>query len=127
MRALHYAQDRFWAGTDNKGIFSSADGLHWQAAGGKVEGAVYAIRSAGDQLIAASQHGILSGDGANAWQRSGPRMLFATIASDPQTPNNWLAGASPGGLWFTRDAGQNWQQIAHFKHVRAVLAPEEGH
>jgi len=50
-------------------------------------------------------------------------MLFAAVAVDPKDPQRWLAGASPGGLWQTADAGQSWQQIDHFKHVRAVLAP----
>ena len=47
---------------------------------------------------------------------------YGIAARDDAT---WAAGASPGGLWHTRDAGASWQQTGHFKHVRSVLAPEE--
>ena len=124
VRALFYTQDRFWAGTDDRGIFSSQDGLHWVAAGEGVEGAVYAIASAGTKLVAATPYGLVVGDGAGPWQRCGPRMLFVTVAVDPADPTRWMAGASPGGLWHTQDAGQSWRQIDTYKHVRAVLAPE---
>ena len=60
-----------------------------------------------------------------AWQRLGPRMLFAALAVDGDNPQRWLAGASPGGLWHTEDGGQTWNQLDGFKHVRAVLPPEE--
>ncbi len=123
VRALYYTCDRFWAGTDDCGIFSSEDGLHWEKMGGEIEGAVYAISEAGNQLIAATQCGIVAGDAQGPWQRLGPRMLFAAIAVDPKDSQRWLAGASPGGLWQTTDAGQSWRQINYFKHVRAVLAP----
>jgi photosystem II stability/assembly factor-like uncharacterized protein len=124
VRALYYAQNRFWAGSDDRGIFHSADGLSWTEAGTGVDGAVYALAKVGDQLVAATGCGLVLGDGEATWQRLGPRMLFAAVAVDPQNPQCWLAGASPGGLWQTTDAGQTWRQINHFKHVRAVLAPE---
>lgn len=125
VRALYYTCDRFWAGADSGGIFSSEDGLHWEKMGGGIEGAVYDINAAGGQLVAATGHGLVSGDGQGPWQRLGPRMLFACVAVDGKNPQQWLAGASPGGLWHTQDSGHNWRQLSHFKHVRAILSPEE--
>ena len=125
VRALHAARGLLWAGTDDRGILHSEDGLHWTQAGGDVEGAVYALHDTGAQLLAATQYGILTGDGESSWTRSGPRLSTNCITSDPSAPDTWAAGASPGGLWHTRDAGAHWQQSGDFKHVRVVLAPEE--
>ncbi len=127
VRALYCdrTHGRFWAGADRGGIFSSEDGLRWQKMGGDIEGAVYDINTTGEQFIAATGHGIVRGNGDGSWQRLGPRMLFACIAADGNDPQQWLAGASPGGLWHTDDSGQNWRQLDHFKHVRAILSPEE--
>ena len=120
VRALMAARDRLWAGTADRGIFTSEDGLQWQA-NGSAAGAVYALHDAGSTLLAATQFGVLTGDGE--WKPSGPHLpVTCTAARDDTT---WAAGASPGGLWHTRDAGASWQQTGHFKHVRAVLAPEE--
>ena len=66
-----------------------------------------------------------AGDGDGSWTETGPRLSTTSITSTPRTPGTWAAGASPGGLWHTRDAGEHWQQAGHFKHVRVVLAPEE--
>ena len=125
VRALYYTCDRFWAGAERGGIFSSEDGLHWERMGGDIEGAVYDIGEADNRLIAATGHGIVAGDAQGPWQRLGPRMLFATLAVDRRDPQCWLAGASPGGLWQTGDGGQTWSQLDGFKHVRAILPPEE--
>ena len=38
VRALYYTCDRFWAGTDDCGIFSSEDGLHWDKNGRRNRG-----------------------------------------------------------------------------------------
>ncbi len=124
VRCLYRWQDRFWAGTDDRGILSSADGIHWIVAGGDIEGPVYAMSCAGRGLAAATGHGLVAGDGEGLWQRLGPRLLFAAVAVDPTDPDTWLAGASPGGLWHTADAGHTWRQISPFKDVRTVLAPE---
>lgn len=125
VRALYHTHGRFWAGTDSGGIFSSEDGLEWKKAGGDIEGPVYDINTAGEQLVAATGHGLVKGDGQGAWQRLGPRMLFACIAVDGKDSQQWLAGATPGGLWHTEDSGKNWRQLSQFKHVRAILSPEE--
>ena len=125
VRALYYTCDRFWAGAERGGLFSSDDGLHWERMGGKIEGAVYDINETDNRLVAATGHGIVAGNAEGPWQRLGPRMLFATLAVDGDNPQRWLAGASPGGLWHTEDGGQTWNQLDGFKHVRAVLPPEE--
>ncbi|MGY8823529.1 MAG: hypothetical protein ACKVJG_06245 [Candidatus Latescibacterota bacterium] len=125
VRALYHARGLFWAGTDSGGIFSSENGLEWKKVGGDIEGAVYDINTAGEHFVAATSCGLVKGDGQGAWQRLGPRMLFACVAVDGKDPQQWLAGATPGGLWHTEDSGQNWRQLSHFKHVRAILSPEE--
>ena len=125
MRALYYTRDRFWAGAERGGLFSSEDGLYWEQMGGNIEGAVYDINEADNRLLSATGYGIVAGDAEGPWQRLGPRMLFATLAVDGRDPQRWLAGASPGGLWHTEDGGQTWSQLDGFKHVRAVLPPEE--
>ena len=125
VRALCSARGRLWAGTDDRGILHSEDGMHWTLAGSPVEGAVYALHDTGSSLLAATQYGIVTGDGDGSWTQTGPRLSTTSITSTPRTPGTWAAGASPGGLWHTRDAGGHWQQAGDFKHVRVVLAPEE--
>lgn len=125
VRALLCARNRLWAGTDERGIWHSDDGLHWTEASANIAGAVYALHDTGSTFLAATQYGIITGDGAGPWNPTGPRLPTTCITADPHAPETWAAGASPGGLWHTRDAGGRWQQAGHFKHVRVVLAPEE--
>ena len=125
VRALLYALGAFWAGTDARGVWRSQDGLQWQQAGtGAQEATVFALAASGERLLAGSLEGILVGDGQGAWQRSGPGMLTSALAVDPQGQDVWLAGASPGGLWRTEDAGQRWAQVGSFSGVGALIAPQ---
>lgn len=125
VRALLSARGRLWAGTDDRGILHSDDGLHWTQAGSDIEGAVYALHDTGACLLAATQYGVVTGNGDGPWISTGPRLSTTCITSDPRSPDTWAVGASPGGLWFTCNAGESWRQTGHFKHVRVVLAPEE--
>lgn len=125
VRAVLSARGRAWAGTDDRGVWHSEDGLHWERAGSGIEGAIYALHDAGTELLAATQYGIATGDGEGPWTLLGPRLSTTCITADSRHPGTWMAGASPGGLWYTRDSGIHWQQAGHFKHVRVVLVPEE--
>lgn len=125
VRALAYIQGRFWAGTDDRGIWRSEDGVRWDSAGHTPDGgAVFDLMLAGDDIVAATEYGAAIGDGSGHWVRTGPRHLCAAMACHPASTSTWLAGATPGGLWYTEDGGQSWQQIPGFVNVRAVIAPE---
>lgn len=125
VRALAYIHGRFWAGTDDRGIWRSEDGERWVTAGHTpAGGAVFDLMLAGGDIIAATEHGAAVGDGSGHWVRSGPRHLCAAVACHPASKSTWLAGATPGGLWFTEDGGHAWQQIQGFVNVRAIIAPE---
>ena len=126
VRGLWQGLGCYWAGTDERGIWRSVDGMHWEPAGSGLElGTVFALAESDGRIVAGTLEGVVVGDGRGYWQRSGPRMLMAAIAVDPAAPQRWLAGGDPGGLWFTEDGGQRWQQAAGLPtSVEAILAPE---
>jgi len=126
VRGLCRALGSFWAGTDERGIWRSKDGLSWEPAGrGLDRGTVFALAESGGRIVAGSLEGIVVGDGRGAWRRVGPRMLMAAVGVHPAAPDVWLAGGDPGGLWFTEDGGAAWQQVAGLPaSVEAVLSPE---
>lgn len=125
VRALAFIHGQFWAGTDDRGIWRSEDGERWDSAGHAADGgAVFDLMPAGGDLVAATEHGVAIGDGSGHWARVGPRHLCAAVRCHPGSTSTWLAGATPGGLWFTEDGGHTWQQIPGFVNVRAIIAPE---
>lgn len=125
VRALAYIHDQFWAGTDDRGIWRSEDGLRWDSAGHTADGgAIYELMLAGDDIVAATEHGVAIGDGSGHWVRTGPRHLCAAVRCHPGSTSTWLAGATPAGLWYTEDGGHAWQQIPGFVNVRAIIGPE---
>ncbi len=125
VRALAFIDGAFWAGTDDRGIWHSQDGIRWDSVGHTPDGgAVFGLRTTGESMLAATEHGVAVGDGSGRWVRTGPRHLCADVACHPESSSLWLAGAAPGGLWATEDAGATWRQIPGFVNVRAILAPE---
>lgn len=125
VRALACIQGQFWAGTDDRGIWRSEDGERWDSTGHTADGgAVFELMRAGDDIVAATEHGVAIGDGSGHWVRRGPRHLCAAVRCHPGSTSTWLAGATPGGLWYTEDGGHAWQQIPGFVNVRAIIAPE---
>ena len=125
VRALACIRGQFWAGTDDRGIWHSEDGQRWDSAGHTPDGgAVFDLMLAGDDIIAATEHGVAVGDGSGHWVRTGPRHLCAAAACHPASTSTWLTGATPGGLWYTEDGGHSWHQIKGFVNVRAIIAPE---
>jgi hypothetical protein len=128
VRGLCRALDAFWAGTDERGIWRSEDGIHWEPAGtGLDNGTVFDLTESGGRMVAGGRDGVVVGDGQGYWQRVGPRMLMAAVGADPEDARVWLAGGDPGSLWLTEDGGQKWQQVAGLPTaVEAILAPEEG-
>ena len=125
VRALAFMNGQFWAGTDDRGIWRSEDGVRWDSAGHAPDGgAVFELTLAGADIIAATEHGVAIGDGSGHWVRTGPRHLCAAVACHPVSTSTWLTGATPGGLWYTEDGGHTWRQVPGFVNVRAIIAPE---
>ncbi len=125
VRALAFIHGQFWAGTDDRGIWRSEDGARWDSVGHTPDGgAVFELTLAGDDILAATEHGVAVGDGSGHWVRTGPRHLCAAVRCHPVSTSTWLAGATPGGLWYTEDGGNAWQHVPGFANVRAILPPE---
>lgn len=123
-RALIQARDMLWAATDGGGVWCSVDGSNWATAGTGLETAsVFSLATAQGQLLAGTLHGICSGDGESPWHRSGPSLLVSAVAAHPEADGLWLAGATPGGLWRTEDAGRRWCQVGDFDTVHRIMAP----
>lgn len=122
VRSLIWSQDVFWAGADRGGVWRSVDGVDWQQAGAGLEDVpVYSLAWADDRFIAGTEKGIAVGDGSGDWRLVGPTVRMRAInASD----SVWLAGASPGGLWFSENRGQSWQKTGNFNRVQAIVAVE---
>lgn len=124
-RALLHAFDSLWAGTDEGGIWRSVDGFSWQRAGAGLDSAtIFSLSATADRILAGSLRGICVGDGDSSWQRLGPSLLVSAIAAHPDAGGPWLAGATPGGLWQSDDAGDHWHQIGGFDSVRVIVPPE---
>lgn len=125
VRALCHHDERFWAGADDGGVWASSDGLTWERAGrGLDDDTVFALSVSDGRLLAGTERGVASGDGRGAWRMSAPQMRVSAIAAHPEDSAYWMAGAYPGGLWFTDDAGETWQQHAGFGVVEAIVAPQ---
>ena len=124
-RVLLHAFGAVWAGTDEGGVWRSADGLVWQRAGqGLDEGTVFALAATDAGLVAGTLQGLCVGDGTGAWHRCGPRLLVSAVAVHPEPTGPWLAGAIPGGLWRSDDGGASWRQSGAFDTVHCILPPE---
>jgi ligand-binding sensor domain-containing protein len=122
VRALCAADGAFWAGTDGGGVWRSIDGLTWNRAGAGLDDAtVYSLAWTGDRLLAGLEGGLAIGDGAGFWKRFGPGLRVRTVAAGA---GSWLAGASPGGLWYSDDAGGRWRKTGDFVSVRTITRRE---
>ena len=127
-RALCRAGDFFWAGTDDRGVLRSSDGMTWEPVGNPpADVAVFSLTSSGDAIIAGTLEGVYVGDSSGEWLRRGPRLLVSAVAVHPEDSEWWLAGATPGGLWMTRNGGDTWDQTGDFKIVRSILPPGRTH
>jgi hypothetical protein len=122
VRGLCWALGAFWAGVDDGGVWRSEDGVSWARAGGGLDDVtVYSIACTGDRLLVGLEGGIAVGDGTGRWAYQGPKIRTRVVIAQGDI---WLAGASPGGLWWSSDLGQRWQKTGDFASVRSILARE---
>ncbi len=127
VRALCHHAERFWAGADEGGVWTSSDGFTWERAGRGLDAdTVFALTASDGRLLAGTGRGVAIGDGSGTWHQTAPQMRVSAIAAHPEDHSYWMAGADPGGLWWTGDDGHTWQQHAGFGIVEAIIAPERG-
>lgn len=128
VRALASAHGALWAGTDTRGVWRR-EGGSWRPAGtGLAVEPVFSLAEAsGGTVLAGTSRGIAAGDGRGSWRIAGPRMLVSALATgeDPDRAGSelWLAGASPGGLWYSTSRGEEWRSIPGHAWVRALASP----
>ena len=100
--SLERAAGRLWAGTIPGGLFSSGDGgVSWQL---------------NEALWARPERAEWAGGGY-------PEPGIHSLCSHPQRPDELLLGLSSGGVWVTRDAGQDW--TVHCRGLKADYMPPE--
>lgn len=122
VRTLCHADGAFWAGADEGGVWRSPDGRDWTRAGQGLEHLpVFSLTWAGDRLIAGTGRGVAQGDGRGSWVLGGAPLRVAAVAA---ARGRWLAGANPGGLWVSEDAGDTWQKTGTLDFVRVIETPE---
>jgi hypothetical protein len=122
VRGLCWARGVFWAGVDDGGVWRSKNGIDWSRAGtGLDEATVYSLSPAGDRLLVGLEGGIAVGEVVGHWALQGPKIRTRVVSS---CGDLWLAGASPGGLWWSSDQGRRWQKTGDFVSVRSLLMRE---
>jgi hypothetical protein len=120
VRCIEYFDAFWWAGTDDHGLWRSHDTHAWE----RVESpssAVFSIAASGDSLLLGGYDGIYRRDAQGVWQRTGPQALIRCLVVDGET---WTAGADPGGLWCSQDAGRSWCRTGPFQRVAALCGPQ---
>ena len=120
VRCIERLDECWWAGTDDRGLWSSHDGHAWTPVASPSM-AVFSVAAARNALLLGAYDGIYRRDAAGTWERSGPRALIRCLVVDGDT---WTAGADPGGLWFSRDAGASWRRTGPFQRVAVICGPE---
>ncbi len=122
VRGLCWALGAFWAGADGGGVWRSEDGVSWARAGGGLdETTVYSLACVGDRLLVGLEGGVAVGDGVGRWALQGPKIRARVVAAHGDM---WLAGANPGGLWWSENDGQKWQKSGDFGSVRSLMVRE---
>ncbi|KXK03420.1 MAG: BNR/Asp-box repeat domain/two component regulator propeller [Acidobacteria bacterium OLB17] len=124
--AIHVAPERpetIWVGTATSGVMVSRDnGKTFANAGGAVAGVpVSAIETDPTRpdyiYVGTTQTFYLSRDNGATWKRRGghlPLGNFASILIDPKDPNEIIIGSAietDGGIYISRDAGEQWKRI----------------
>ena len=122
VRCIERIGDAWWAGTDDRGLWRSDDGHTWKRVDCPTA-AVFSIAAADNWLLVGGYDGIYRRDVDDVWKRSGPRALFCCLVVDADI---WVAGADPGGLWYSQDEGRSWHRTGPFLRVCVVCGPMGG-
>jgi hypothetical protein len=122
IRSLMTVAQGLYAGSD-AGLWFSGDGVSWQIVSEPMP--VYSFAGCGAVQIVGTEQGVRLVNGEGAWQSAGlESMRISAVAIDSANDSHWLAGACPGGLWETRDAGESWTSITEIQHtVEAIASP----
>jgi hypothetical protein len=122
VRGLCWALGAFWAGADGGGVWRSEDGVSWARAGSGLDATtVYSLACVGDRLLVGLEGGVAVGDGVGRWVLQGPKIRARVVAAHGDM---WLAGANPGGLWWSTNQGLKWQKSGDFGSVRSLIVRE---
>ncbi len=125
VRSVIHAKGRFWAASDKHGLLRSVDGCQWESVEG-VPGPAFTVACQGDWLVVGTMRGVVVCEPNGPAKRLGANILVRCLGIDPANPDMWVAGADPGGLWVTYDAGKTWKNTGVVTRVRTVVAPEGG-
>ena len=109
------------AGTGGGSVYASSDGEDWVSQPiPQADATIFSLAARGAELLAGSASGVWVRGMDASWVRRSPRLQVTAVAVSQHDDRTWLAGASPGGLWSTQDAGETWRQEAIAADVRAV-------
>jgi hypothetical protein len=125
VRSVIHSDGSYWAASDMHGLMRSADGLGWSTVP-DVDGPAFSVVASGGSLVVGTQDGVLVRQADGSVERRGPSILVRCLAIDPGDPDVWVAGADPGGLWISRDAGMSWKNTGFVTRVRTIVAPSGG-
>jgi len=116
-------------GTQSGALWFSQDGTAWRVAWElPVGGHVFALTQAGDRLLAATSHGVLSSRDGATWQESSAGITNLTLtglAVSPVQPDALFA-ATDDGVYCSLDAGESWSRSSSSENVLSVLALSDG-
>ena len=122
VRSLTMVGQDLYAGSD-AGLWVSGDGVAWQIVSEPMP--VYSFAERGAVKIAGTEQGVRLVRDGGGWQSAGLEATrISAVAIDPANDSHWLAGACPGGLWETQNAGESWSSITEVQHtVEAIASP----
>lgn len=120
VRSIVRAGDDYWAASDVHGLMRSSDGHAWESVAG-VDGPAFCVTGSAERLVVGTRTGVAVRSADGSVEQRGPNVLVRCITIDPEDADVWVAGADPGGVWTTRDAGRTWTNTGGFTRVRNIL------
>ena len=116
-------------GTQSGVLCASPDGMAWHTAQTLPDGGhVYALTLAGDRLLAATSHGIMTSSDGTVWQASSTgitNLTLTDLAVSPVQPDTLFA-ATDDGIYRSLDAGESWFRSSASHSVLSVLVLPRG-